>query len=90
MKPCHARSFEKHGGLGANSSPGSGRHMHDFDHIARRLWFMDHDAARLVAALREKDRHCVELSLLALYGISIRLTGSESDIKAAVEKVRRV
>lgn len=64
--------------------------MHDFDHIAKRLWFMDHAAVRLVAALNEKDRHRVEQCLLALYGVSIHLTGSESDIRAAVEKVRRV
>jgi hypothetical protein len=62
----------------------------DFDHIAKQLWFMDHEAARLVAVLNDKDRSCVERSLLALYGVSIHLTGSESDIKAAIEKVRRV
>ena len=64
--------------------------MHDFDHIAKRLWFMEHAAARLVATLNEEDRHSVELCLLALYGVSIHLTGSENDIKVAVEKVRRV
>lgn len=64
--------------------------MHNFDHIAKRLWFMDHATARLVATLSEKDRHSVEQCLFALYEASIHLTGSERDIKAAVEKVRRV
>lgn len=63
---------------------------HDFDHIAKRLWFMDDEMVRLVAGLTEKDRHNIEQCLLSLYGVSIDLTGSEVDIKAVLKKVRRV
>ena len=63
---------------------------HDFEHIARRLWFKDQEAARLVACLNEHDRKCVEQRLLALYGVSLHLTCHESDIMTAVEKLRRV
>lgn len=64
--------------------------MNDFDDIAKHLWFMEHAAARLVAVMSEKDRQRVELCLRSLYGVSIHLAGGEGDIKAAVEKVRRV
>jgi hypothetical protein len=63
---------------------------HDFDHIAKRLWFMEHDAARLVAGLTQSDRRDIEQCLLSLYGVSIDLSGTEADIKAVLEKVRRV
>jgi tetrahydromethanopterin S-methyltransferase subunit G len=62
---------------------------HDFDHIAKRLWSMEHDTARLVAELSEKDGRRIEQCLRSLYGVTIDLSGSESDIKAAIEKVRR-
>jgi hypothetical protein len=63
---------------------------HDFDHIAKRLWSMEHGTARLVAGLSKKDRQCIEQCLLSLYGVSIDLSGNESDIRAAIEKVRRI
>jgi hypothetical protein len=89
-KVVSIRTREQCFGAGSGLYFRTDRRMHDFDHIAKRLWFMDHAAARLVATLSEKDRHSIELCLLTLYGVSIHLTGGESDIKAAVEKVRRV
>lgn len=62
---------------------------HDFDHIAKRLWSMEHDTARLVAALSKEDRQSIEQCLRSLYGVSIHLNGSESDVQAAIKKVRR-
>jgi hypothetical protein len=62
---------------------------HDFDHIAKRLWAMDHDTARLVAQLSAKDRQSIEQCLRSLYGVSIHLGGSENEIRAAIGKVRR-
>ncbi len=61
----------------------------EFDHIAKRLWFGDIEAARLVAAMTDKDRHALEQCLLSLYGVSVHLTGSETDIITAVKKARR-
>jgi hypothetical protein len=62
---------------------------HDFDHIAKRLWFLDPDVVRLVASLPEKDRRSIEQALLSLYGATVQLTGKERDIKKTMEKVRR-
>ena len=62
---------------------------HDFDPVAKRLWFMDNNAARLVAQLPQKDRRSIEECLRSLYGASIDLSGSESDIRFAIERLRR-
>jgi hypothetical protein len=63
---------------------------HEFDHMAKRLWFMADRAARLVAGLPDGDRHRIEQCLRSLYGVSIHLTADEQDIRAAIERVRRV
>ena len=63
---------------------------HDFDHIAKRLWFLENGAARLIASLPAEDRQGIEQCLKSLYGVSMHLRGNEHDIRAAVEKVRRV
>jgi hypothetical protein len=62
---------------------------HEFDHIAKRLWSMDHDTARLVAQLSAKDRQRIEQCLRSLYGASVHLDGSETEIREAIEKLRR-
>lgn len=62
---------------------------HDFDYIAKRLWFGDQDAARLVAKLAKKDRDAVEQCLLSFYGVFIDLSGRQAEITTALEKARR-
>jgi hypothetical protein len=57
---------------------------HEFDQIAKKLWFLDGETVRLVKAMRREDRESVEQKLLALYGVSIDLSAPESDIKAAL------
>lgn len=62
---------------------------HEFEHIAKRLWSMEHDTPRLIAQLAERDTRSIEECLRSLYGVSIDLSGSEVEIGAALEKVRR-
>ena len=49
----------------------------EFDPIAKKLWFADGDAIRLIEAMRREDRESVEQRLLSLYGVSIDLSASE-------------
>jgi hypothetical protein len=63
--------------------------QHEFDYIAKRIWFGEPDAARLVAGMTTRDRHALEQCLLSLYGVFIDLTGDEADIMAARERARR-
>lgn len=56
----------------------------EFERISKKLWFGDKEAIRLVKALRREDRETVEQRLLSLYGVSIDLSVSEEEIKAAL------
>jgi hypothetical protein len=58
----------------------------DFDLIAKKLWFRDGEAIRLVRSLRSVDRAKVQERLLASYGVTIDLSASESEIHADLER----
>lgn len=61
----------------------------EFNQIAKQLWALQPDTVRFVAHLSEEDRHSIEQSLFSLYGATVHLTGTESEIRKALEKARR-
>lgn len=61
----------------------------EFDHIAKQLWSLDQDTVRFVAKLSDEDRRNIEQSLFSLYGASVHLTGTENEIRKALEKAHR-
>jgi hypothetical protein len=59
--------------------------MNEFDLIAKKIWFGDAGAIKLVDAMTDNDRMQVEQKLLALYGARVNLFGTIEDIKISIE-----
>jgi len=65
------------------------RMTHEFDHIAKKIWFGDRDAIKLIDGMIDADRMKVEQRLLALYGAKVNLFGTIQDIQDSLETARR-
>ena len=59
--------------------------MNELDTIARKLWFHEAHAVKLVSAMTNHDRLNIEQRLLARYGVSVNLFGSIDDIRTSIE-----